>query len=102
MKKILFLLLFVLQACGNPMGSKEEAKVGDDFRPGVPTPTPTPTTPSDPVTLVGAATGFKITPGLTRATGTTIAASAVVLVNDRRMIGTTISGRFSINKRQVR
>ena len=51
---------------------------------------------------VGNSTGFKVTPGAGRLTGTDVSAQATILVNDRTLTGSHVSGKFSISKTQVK
>ena len=101
MKRAILLtaLTLTLTACGNPLGSSQ-SKVGGDFHPGAPNSVAPVAAP--PVPAVGADTGMKIGPGSLRAVGSSVAIKASITPNDRVLKGSTVSGRFSLNKAVLR
>jgi|GEM_PF-3912515 len=101
LKTISFILIMGLMASCNPLSKKKESHFGSNFRPGIPFTAPeAPTLPGQGP--IGESTGFKISTGSGRLSGANGSARATILPNDRLIIGTQISGRFSINKSQVR
>ena len=92
-------LLFLLSAC-NPLGKgKKTSEFGAQFQPGLPQDDRANQPPS---AGVGASTGFKISSGSVRSTGSEQSSKTTISINDRKLSGTQIGGRFSIGKTQVR
>lgn len=104
---LLFLitLSFVLSACGNPLGGGSGSggsTVDPNFHPGVPSAPVAPPVPPVVALPFGAFGGVKLAPGAVAAEGSSLAASVAVTITNRRAVGTSISGRFSIAKFQAR
>ncbi|RZA08515.1 MAG: hypothetical protein EOP11_04595 [Proteobacteria bacterium] len=104
MKKILPTLLvasFFLTACGNPLGGGNNSKLSDNFQPGAPE-----NVAGDPPAVipapVGGDTGMKIGPGAIRAAGNSLAMKAAVTTDDRKLSGTHLGARISMNKSTLR
>lgn len=86
-------MVLVIASCSKQIGKVELKKSNT---------TTVPTPPPVVQNGVGSASGMKVTPGAGRLVGNDLASKAIILPNDRLMTGTNISGRFSINKNQVR
>lgn len=98
----LLLILNFFSSCNPIAVGQKESKFGKNFNPGL-SEENTPTEPSaEPQPGIGSSTGFKLTPGAGRFVGNENSAKAVVLPNDRRLVGGQLSGSFSLNKTVVR
>lgn len=101
-KKIYLLLPLVLSGCGNPLSGDDKSKVNEGFQPGVPVEAVAPDPPPVIPAPVGGDTGFKISPGAMRATGSSLSMKASINPNDRLVKGSNVSARLSVSKRALR
>jgi hypothetical protein len=102
----LIMFLLVLSGCNPLSGGEKTSKFGGRFSPGMPFKNATEDgggsdNPPSQVS-VGGFTGFKTAPGIVRFTGSGGSGKSTITPSDRIMRGSNISGRFSINKDQVR
>jgi hypothetical protein len=103
LKQVLSVILLGTLASCNPLsGGKEASNFGANFNPGLPNSEATPPPSPDSQNAVGSVNGFKVTPGANSMTGPNSSAHATILTNDEKLVGGNVSGRFSINKTQVR
>ncbi|MES3036827.1 MAG: hypothetical protein V4736_02890 [Bdellovibrionota bacterium] len=90
MGKILVVLLIsgFFFSCSNPLaGGVDASTIGDDYQPG-----------SEVTKPSSLDRGFKITPGGIYSKGTTLSVKANVLLERRKVAGTTIGARISLSK----
>jgi hypothetical protein len=96
---LFILLLGFLTSCNPVAGGKQASTFGTDFNPGIPTEKPNIPVPQ---AKVGGVNGFKVTTGAQGMIGSNLAAKVTIITNDEKLSGSQVSGRFSINKTQVR
>lgn len=96
LKSLLLLAAFAsVLGCKNPLG--KGGSYGSSVDPGY-----SPGIPPVGVSTVGSTNGFKISPSSNKSSNTNMSIMAYVTATNSGVSGTTISGRLSINKTQVR